>query len=195
MSSPIHHHNLSPKMPLALTCLLCQMPLFAPNELLSIFLPALCPPAPVEMYQWAPGPLTSRWVWHWQEINRKEQRELGEFGVFILQVPSLWSPQGLAASRGLSSSKAALSSVVFPLPVTYSLNCLQRLRGGNGAPILLIWGSTLCLVFSIYSAHTFVNIGCHLFPANTPRKFDLIWVECPGISVCLPPESLLCTVT
>lgn len=48
----------------------------------------------------------------------------------------------------------SMNSPISPIPVTHPLICHSS---GNGAPLLLIWGSMLCLVVSLHPAHAFVN--------------------------------------
>lgn len=103
---------------------------------------------PARVYQWVPCPLTSSWVWDWQEINGKKQRALGELGCLFSKfppfgIPKLWLHQ-----------EFSVNSPISPIPVTRPLICHSR---GDGAPLLLIWGSLLCLVVSLHPAHAFVN--------------------------------------
>lgn len=103
---------------------------------------------PARVYQWVPCPLTSSWVWDWQEINRKKQRALGELGCLFSKFPPFGIPK-LCLHQEFS-----VNSPISPIPVTHPLICHSR---GNGGPLLLIWGSLLCLVVSLHPSHTFVN--------------------------------------
>lgn len=139
------------------------------------------------MCQWAAGPDFQLDLALPGDQWEKVERTWWGWGIYSFsQFPLLWGPQGRAASRGLHSSKAALSTVVSisPIPVKPTPSSAPKgQRSGHGAPLLPIWGSAQCLMVSLHSAHACVNsffmkLGLRMPSTDTPRKFDFLWVEC-----------------
>lgn len=119
VSSPVYHHYLVPKMPSALTCLLCQLPSFASYATLSSP-PCFVPPG-ADLYGCI-HELLGLWLLVGLGTSRSRGRSrmnLVRLGYLFPKFPPYEVPK--AASGGLSSRKAALPTVLSnsPIPVAH----------------------------------------------------------------------------